>query len=228
MAGFGHVDQAVKSINTVEEYIKVGMDIANEVAIDFLESKKEKSEKDVVEFRKVMLNFVKMEQEIKHLQEAVDFVKQQSQDSDVSLETALDRKLEELKSETSDSMLLQHDKIQEFNQRMRNALHQDEALGFGVPTQGSDEDVEMTEEKVNTQCVYTGMEMVHPVRNKHCGHNYDKEGIQQYIKRRKEKAMCPRGGCLNEKPLEMSDLEDNKELKRYIERMNSNAKKGKK
>lgn len=40
MAGFGVVDQAVKSIQTVEEYIKVGMDMANEVALDFLECNK--------------------------------------------------------------------------------------------------------------------------------------------------------------------------------------------
>ena len=39
---------------------------------------------------------------------------------------------------------------------------------------------------------------------------------------------CPLGGCSNDKPVEMSDLEDNKELKRYIDRMNRNAKKGKK
>ncbi|XP_045164112.1 E3 SUMO-protein ligase NSE2-like isoform X2 [Mercenaria mercenaria] len=231
MAGFGFVDQAVKSINTVEEYIKVGMDIANEVALDFLESNKDQSEKDVIEFRKVMLNFVKMEQEIKHLQEAVDYVKQQPQDSGVKLESVLDKKLEELKSGTSDTMLLQHDKIQEFNQRMWDTLHPDEAYAaaeFGFPAPGSDMDVEMTQEKVNTRCPYTGMEMVYPVRNKHCGHNYDKDGIQQYIKQRKKKAKCPLGGCSNEKPIEMSDLEENKELKRYIERMNRNVKKGKK
>lgn len=40
MATFSFVDQAVKSISTVEEYIKVGMDIVNDVALDFLESKK--------------------------------------------------------------------------------------------------------------------------------------------------------------------------------------------
>ncbi|XP_053377926.1 uncharacterized protein LOC123528457 isoform X1 [Mercenaria mercenaria] len=115
--------------------------------------------------------------------------------------------------------------------RMWDTLHPDEAYAaaeFGFPAPGSDMDVEMTQEKVNTRCPYTGMEMVYPVRNKHCGHNYDKDGIQQYIKQRKKKAKCPLGGCSNEKPIEMSDLEENKELKRYIERMNRNVKKGKK
>jgi hypothetical protein len=37
----------------------------------------EQSEKSINEIRKVILNFVKMDQEIKHLQEAVEYVKQQ-------------------------------------------------------------------------------------------------------------------------------------------------------
>ena len=37
---------------------------------------------------------------------------------------------------------------------------------------------------------------------------------------------CPLGGCSNEKPIELSDLEENKELKRYIDRKNRQAKKG--
>ena len=31
------------------------------------------------------------------------------------------------------------------------------------------------------------------------------------------------GGCANTVPIEMSDLEDNKELKRYIDKMNRHA-----
>ena len=39
MAGLAVVNNAVRSVQTVEEYIKVGMDICNEVALDFLENK---------------------------------------------------------------------------------------------------------------------------------------------------------------------------------------------
>ena len=35
---FGIVDQAVKSITTVQTYLNVGSDITNEVAMDFLEN----------------------------------------------------------------------------------------------------------------------------------------------------------------------------------------------
>ena len=51
-----------------------------------------------------------------------------------------------------------------------------------------DEDVEMTQTAINTKCPYTGKEMVVPMKNKICGHNYEKEGILQYIHQRKKKA----------------------------------------
>ena len=34
---------------------------------------------------------------------------------------------------------------------------------------------------------------------------------------------CPLGGCSNEKPIELTDLEENRELRRYIERKNRQA-----
>lgn len=56
------------------------------------------------------------------------------------------------------------------------------------PSCSVDEDVEMTQATVNTKCPYTGKEMVVPMRNKICGHHYEKEGILQYIQQRKKKA----------------------------------------
>ena len=46
----------------------------------------------------------------------------------------------------------------------------------------------MTQSEVNTRCPYTGKDMVIPVTNKSCKHNYDKEGILFYIKTKKNKA----------------------------------------
>ena len=51
-----------------------------------------------------------------------------------------------------------------------------------------DDDILMTQQAVNTKCPYTGKEMVIPMKNKICGHNYEKEGILQYIHQRKKKA----------------------------------------
>ncbi|KAL4226175.1 hypothetical protein ACF0H5_014161 [Mactra antiquata] len=217
MASFGMVDNAVRSVQTVKEYINVGMEITNEVSEGFLECHSDDLEQGIYEFRKTMLEFVMMEQEIKHVQEAVDFVKQQDPDGD--LVSMFNNKIDELRSTTDESQLLQHEKIQDFNQKMHDALHPDEDIS--VPKQGTsnDDDIEVTQE-INTKCPYTGMQMVKPVTNKHCGHNYDKDGILQYIKQRKNKAKCPLGGCSNDKPIEPIDLEENKDLKRYIDRLN--------
>ena len=38
MQSFGKVDQAVNSITTVQEYIQVGIEITNEVAMDCIEN----------------------------------------------------------------------------------------------------------------------------------------------------------------------------------------------
>ena len=50
------------------------------------------------------------------------------------------------------------------------------------------EDITMTQSDVNTRCPYTGKDMINPVKNKHCGHHYDKEGITHYIKIKGKKA----------------------------------------
>lgn len=58
-----------------------------------------------------------------------------------------------------------------------------EGVGTVVTEEFEDDGMAMVAE-VNTRCPYTGKEMVHPVTNKHCKHNYDREGILQFIKSR--------------------------------------------
>ena len=47
-----------------------------------------------------------------------------------------------------------------------------------------DDEVIMTEEEVGIKCPYTQQVMKYPIRNKHCGHNYEKEAILDFIRRR--------------------------------------------
>lgn len=227
---FGKVDQAVNSITTVQEYIQVGIEITNEVAMDCIENTdKAEADNQVEEFHKVMLEFVKMEQELKQFQEAVEYVKSQAVNSGgQNLEEVLNLRLAELQKENNYTSLLNHAKVKELAQKMHETLNPDEPYQ-PQPSCSVDDDVEMTQQTVNTKCPYTGKEMVMPMRNKICGHNYEKEGILQYIKQRKKKARCPLGGCSNEKPVELTDLEENRELRRYIDRKNRQAviKKGK-
>ena len=55
-------------------------------------------------------------------------------------------------------------------------------------TQDPDIEVEMTQQAVVTKCPYTGKEMKNPVKNKHCQHSYDRDGINQFIKSRGSRA----------------------------------------
>ena len=48
---FGIVDQAVKSITTVQEYLNVGTEITNEVAMDFVENSDKGSIKETHLFK---------------------------------------------------------------------------------------------------------------------------------------------------------------------------------
>ena len=40
MAEYRSVDEAIKSVKSAEEYIRIGMEMCNEVALDFVENKK--------------------------------------------------------------------------------------------------------------------------------------------------------------------------------------------
>ena len=51
-----------------------------------------------------------------------------------------------------------------------------------------DDDVIMTEEEVGIKCPYTQQVMKMPIRNKICGHNYEKAAIQEFIIRKKGNA----------------------------------------
>lgn len=51
-----------------------------------------------------------------------------------------------------------------------------------------DDDVIMTSEEVGIKCPYTQQVMKEPVRNKTCGHNYEKLAIQEFILRKKGNA----------------------------------------
>ena len=61
--------------------------------------------------------------------------------------------------------------------------------GESMPTQateqtlGDDEDMVMTQAETITKCPITLQDMKDPVKNKHCGHSYDKDAISQMLKR---------------------------------------------
>ena len=51
-----------------------------------------------------------------------------------------------------------------------------------------DDDVIMTQEEVGMKCPYTQQVMKFPMRNKICGHNYERDAIKEFILRKKGNA----------------------------------------
>lgn len=65
------------------------------------------------------------------------------------------------------------------------------------------------------KCPVTGMLFKDPVRNKVCGHTYDRAGLMQLLNNRK--STCPIPGCSNNK-LSLDQVEDDEEMKLKVKR----------
>jgi len=57
-----------------------------------------------------------------------------------------------------------------------------------VEDDDDDDDVIMTSEEIGIKCPYTQQVMKEPMRNKLCGHNYEKMAILEFIMRKKGNA----------------------------------------
>lgn len=80
-----------------------------------------------------------------------------------------------------------------------------------------DEGVVMTGEKINIRCPITQQIMKYPMKNIHCNHCYDRQGIEDLIKHRGDKAKCPVTGCSNRISLCTKDVKHDDQLSFYIQ-----------
>jgi len=62
------------------------------------------------------------------------------------------------------------------------------SISGGAVTEEDDDDVIMTQEEVGMKCPYTQQVMKFPMRNKICGHNYERDAIKEFILRKKGNA----------------------------------------
>ena len=62
------------------------------------------------------------------------------------------------------------------------------SISGGAATEEDDDDVIMTQEEVGMKCPYTQQVMKFPMRNKICGHNYERDAIREFILRKKGNA----------------------------------------
>eukprot|EP00105_Crassostrea_gigas_P009268 XP_011424153.1 PREDICTED: E3 SUMO-protein ligase NSE2 [Crassostrea gigas] len=179
-----------------------------------------------------MQDYVQMERDLEDFMNSVEDVTNQAAQSQeaIDLEESVEKRLQDYKNRSRKLPLEGHEKFLDLTEKIAGILNPDGEVNCipQTPVCGGDEEMVLTQSDVNTRCPYTGKDMVNPVTNKHCKHNYDRDGIYYYIKIKKNKAKCPVGGCMNENPIKKEDLVENKELKRYIEKKIRQEKKSKK
>jgi len=235
------VNQSVTALNKVREYIETGMDttlsVSHDTVDESMDSDGARGEALIVEMRGIMNEFCQMEKQVNAVLNAVTFTKAEvantHDQNGLDISEMFDAKLKELQEEESD--LENHRKVREFNKQIEDILSQTgesdtlppPGTMTGTVGDGGDSDIEMEVAQVNLKCPVTGKEMTDPVRNVHCTHNYERKGIQHHMKQKGHRAKCPVSGCINNRPIEQSHLEDNRELKRWIDRKNRKTGKSK-
>ena len=82
----------------------------------------------------------------------------------------------------------------------------------------SDEELAVTSETVQTIDPYTKQEFTEPLKNKKCGHTYERSVILQLIASNVQGQKCYWMGCKN-RHVRKEDLEPDYELRRHIARL---------
>ncbi|KAG8549717.1 hypothetical protein GDO81_019974 [Engystomops pustulosus] len=161
-----------------------------------------------------------LNQYISAVEETVRKVKRDPPDEVPDLKSLVDTTYAAKQRKNSDESLKKNDKFLQFKEQLRDLRKQ-----MGVPQDSrdqasdDDEDIAVTQSIANFTCPITQMEMVNPVKNKECGHTYEKEAIEKMIQRRhqqKKNARCPKIGC-DVSDMNESHLVPDTALRRAIE-----------
>lgn len=214
------VDQAVNTLRRGLPFVQNGMQYTLDTVDSLLECDAEETDK-VKSLKDTMLSFCRIQRNMEQVEAAAKHVINQAKSTrePIDLEDMFEIKLTELQRANTDDSLKNHAKYTELEEHVQNVIQStdDDIEPSGSREIQLDDDLALTQTQVNTKCPVTMKEMTRPVRNVHCGHNYDFDGAKELIRNRQQ-ARCPVAGCINDKPLKLSDLEENKQLKRIIDR----------
>lgn len=214
------VDQAVNTLRRGLPFVQNGMQYTLDTVDSLLECDAEETDK-VKSLKDTMLSFCRIQRDMERVEAAAKHVINQAKSTrePIDLEDMFEKKLTELQRANTADSLKDHAKYAELEEHIQNAVRstEDDVEPSGSCEIQLDDDLALTQTQVNTKCPVTMKEMTRPVRNVHCGHSYDYDGAKELIRNRQQ-ARCPVAGCINDKPLKLSDLEENKQLKRFIDR----------
>uniref|UniRef100_H0ZQI4 E3 SUMO-protein ligase NSE2 n=1 Tax=Taeniopygia guttata TaxID=59729 RepID=H0ZQI4_TAEGU len=215
---FSAIDSALSSLKNCQSFIKSGMDVTTQVALDLVESFND--EEEVNNMEKVMLEYATMDRKLSHyikaFEETINQVKREKPENLPDLENLAREKFLEMESMNSDSDLQQNEKYMYFKDQLKEMKKQ----YHGTDTiEQIDEDIAVTRSQMNFICPITQVTMKRPVRNKVCGHIYEEDAILEMIqtqKQKKKKVRCPKMGC-SHVDVKGSDLVRDEIFKRLID-----------
>ncbi|XP_014204538.1 E3 SUMO-protein ligase NSE2 [Copidosoma floridanum] len=97
----------------------------------------------------------------------------------------------------------QNSNFEEFSQQMKDLANS--ADGVKKRSAHEDDDIEMTQDDVNVIDPFTKKRMTDPLKNKVCGHIYDRESVVQMLKLN-DKTRCPVVGCSNKESIDLNNM----------------------
>nr|XP_046255058.1 E3 SUMO-protein ligase NSE2 [Scatophagus argus] len=216
------VHGTLSSLKSCQADIGTGMDIVTDVAMDLAEGHDTEENPAVKELEDMILECAKLDREINYFIDAVQQVTAevttQQPEAMFSLSAKVKEQFTERIARLSDADLQNHQKVVAFKDSIKNSLNQG-SQESADKMEELDEDIAVTQSQVNFTCPLTQVEMVNPVKNKKCNHNYDEGAILGLIKTKhsqKKKCRCPVVGCGNTDVKE-TDLIPDQMLRRKIQ-----------
>ncbi|XP_077990491.1 E3 SUMO-protein ligase NSE2-like [Glandiceps talaboti] len=220
---FAVVENAMGQLRKMNQFIETGMTACLDVALDLEES--EDNPDQVNELKNKMLEYASMERDLSQFTQAIENVKDQIRktpsDNVINVDQLVNHEMNTIQRSSIHDNLNQHPRVEEMRTKLWQVKHPGETEpSMANERDNMDEDLVMSQAPVITKCPITQQELVDPVKNKICDHNYERKAILHHMSGGRGRRKCPVAGCGNSKPVEKSDLEDNTVLKHTIERRN--------
>lgn len=214
------LDSALGNIKKMSEYIQTGRQEVTDTAIELLENNV--SSNGIDSLQNCIMNLIKAEHRVKAFTKSVDDLKSQWQNGDLDEGTDVIKVLEnsfknERQRTSEDVNVWDHEFMVAFVDQLK-AIDSTVPIKTGA-NNGKDSEMEMAVAHVSTKCPFTQVDMVDPVKDKTCGHSFEKSAVLNHIAAEQKKgkqAKCPYPGCTN--VIKANNLEENVAIKRLLRR----------
>ncbi|XP_048881064.1 E3 SUMO-protein ligase NSE2 [Brienomyrus brachyistius] len=216
------VNTNLSSLKSCQTDVGTAMDVVTDAAMDLAET--EGSERDVQALEKLLLDCARLDEDLTRFSEAVEHVtaqaRRQPPEAMRDLKDAVKQRFAELTDTLSNADLQRHAKVAAFRESLRRFGTQTNPSASQGTEEDLDDDIAVMQSQINFSCPITQLEMVNPVKNIKCNHQYEQEAAVAAIQRRekqKKKFRCPYVGCDNT-DVKQSDLVPDVTLRRMIQK----------